>query len=207
VPPRLTAADARRLARCISEGGVALVPTDTVYGLACDPNDAAAVHRLYAIKGRPAQQPAAVMFLALADALAALPELGRRERGALRALLPGPVTVLLPNRGRHFRLACGREPQTLGVRVPALPAQIAALAALRQPLMQSSANLSGGREARRAQEVSAALRRAVDLELDGGELPGVASTVLDLRRYEQHGDWRIARAGPRTREELERVLC
>jgi L-threonylcarbamoyladenylate synthase len=191
----------------MARGGVALIPTDTVYGLACDPENDAAVRRLYELKDRPAQRPAAVMFFSLEGALEALPELGQREQGALRALLPGPVTVLLPNRGGRFLLACGPEPLSLGVRVPALPARISALATLERPLMQSSANLSGGPEARRAQEVSPQLRRAVDLELDGGELPGLASTVLDLRAYEADGSWQIARAGPLTHAQLEGVLC
>jgi L-threonylcarbamoyladenylate synthase len=207
VPDRLTASDALRLKRCVAQGGVALIPTDTVYGLACDPQSEAAVGRLYALKGTPAARPAAVMFFSLEGALEALPELGQREQGALRALLPGPVTVLLPNRAGRFLLACGPEPHSLGLRVPALPAGLSALAALERPLMQSSANLSGGPEARRAKDVSPQLRRAIDLELDGGELPGLASTVLDLRAYEDSGGWRIVRAGPLTRAHLAEVLC
>ncbi|HEV2786052.1 MAG TPA: Sua5/YciO/YrdC/YwlC family protein, partial [Solirubrobacteraceae bacterium] len=78
--------------RCIADGGVALFPADTVYGLACDPGSQAAVDRLYALKRRPADKPAAVMFFALEPALAALPELEPRTRAALQALLPGAVT-------------------------------------------------------------------------------------------------------------------
>src|SRR5438034_10098960 len=73
--------EAEAFARCIAAGGVAVFPADTVYGLACDPENAAAVERLYALKGRPPDKPAAVMFFARAPALAGL---GRRTRG-----LPG----------------------------------------------------------------------------------------------------------------------
>ena len=101
----LTAADAKRLEECLASGGVAIFPADTVYGLACDPLQREAVERLYALKGRPPERPAAVMFFALQAALDALPELGERERAAMRALLPGPLTLLLPNREHRYPLA------------------------------------------------------------------------------------------------------
>jgi L-threonylcarbamoyladenylate synthase len=199
--------DALGLERCLAYDGVALVPTDTVYGLACDPESESAVRRLYALKGRPADRPAAVMFFALERALAALPELGQREQSALRTLLPAPLTVLLPNPAARYPLACGPEPRVLGLRVPLLGDRIAVLSALERPIMQSSANLSGGPEARRLQDVSPEVRLGVQLELDGGELPGVASTVLDLTSYGSEGSWRIAREGPVARGDLERRLC
>jgi L-threonylcarbamoyladenylate synthase len=203
----LSGADARRLEECLAAGGVALIPTDTVYGLACDPRDERAVRRLYELKGRPPQRPSAVMFFSLQGALEALPELGPSEQEVIRALLPGPLTVLLRNAARRFPLACGPRPETLGLRVPLLSGRIAALAALARPTLQSSANLSGGPEARRLREISPQLRRAADIALDGGELPGVASTVLDLSSYERDRSWRVVRAGPVGRRELERVLC
>jgi len=141
----LTPADVDALRRCIARAGVALFPADTVYGLGCDPDSQAAVRRLYALKGRPATRPAAVMFFALAPALRALPELEPRERAALRALLPGPLTLLLRNPQRRFPLACGPGAggsETLGLRVPLLPDNLAALCAFERPLLQSSANLS-----------------------------------------------------------------
>jgi L-threonylcarbamoyladenylate synthase len=231
----VSAADAKHLRECIAGGGVAVFPADTVYGLACDPLSREAVRRLYELKGRPAERPAAVMFFLLAAALEALPELGGRERAALRALLPGPLTLLLPNREDRYPLACrpaaarsaaagapaGRErprapaskegPRAgedgaLGLRVPLLPPPLAALRAMDLPVMQSSANLSGGPEARRLADVPPAVLAGADLVLDGGELPGVASTVLDLREYESHGRWRIVRAGPVGPAAVERAL-
>jgi L-threonylcarbamoyladenylate synthase len=191
----LTAADADALARCLAAGGVAVFPADTVYGLACDPQNAAAVARLYELKGRPADKPAAVLFFGLEVALEALAELPPRTRAAARALLPGALTLLLANPRRRFALACGPDPATLGLRVPALPAGLSALAAVTAPLLQSSANLAGGPDARTLAEIPAAICDGADLVLDGGALPGTPSTVLDLRDYEDGGAWSIVRAG------------
>jgi len=199
-------ADAQRLEHCLATGGVAVFPADTVYGLASDPADSAAVRRLYELKGRPADKPAAVLFFALEAALGALPELGVRTSAALRALLPGALTMLLANPHGRFPLACGPDPATLGLRVPALTPAIAALQAVRRPLLQSSANRSGQPDARTLDDVDAVLRDGADLVLDGGALPGTPSTVLDLRGYENGGGWTILRAGAVAREALVAAL-
>jgi L-threonylcarbamoyladenylate synthase len=202
---RLGAADAEALEACVRDGGVALFPADTVYGLACDPGSEEAVRRLYALKGRPAGKPAAVLFFRLEPAFAALPELGARTRALLRRLLPGGVTALLPNPARRFPLACGPDPATLGLRVPALHEPVAALAGVSVPVLQSSANAAGGPDARRLDDVPAAIRRGADLVLDGGELPGAPSTVVDLRRYEAAGEWTVVRQGAVAAEAIARA--
>ena len=187
--------DAETLERCIAVGGVALFPADTVYGLACEPDMDDAVARLYALKGRRPDKPAAVMFFQLDLALAALPELGDWTRAALESLLPGGVTALIPNPQRRYPLACGPEPETLGLRVPALPPGLDALHAVRWPVLQSSANHAGGPDARTVEDVPQDIRDEVDLVLDGGELPGTPSTVVDLRAFEATRDWSIVREG------------
>jgi L-threonylcarbamoyladenylate synthase len=185
-------ADAHALECCLADGGVAVFPADTVYGLACDPESPRAVARLYELKGRPADKPAAVMFFALDAALEALgDDLGPRTRGALAALLPGALTLLLPNPRHRFALACGPDPATLGLRVPAL----APLAAVTVPVLQSSANLAGGPDARTLDAVPQQIRDGADLVIDGGELPGTPSTVVDLRAFEDTREWSIVRAG------------
>lgn len=194
----LTGDDAATFSRCISVGGVAVFPSDTVYGLACEPDSKEAVQRLYLLKRRPPDKPAAVMFFALDLALAALPELGPRTRGALDALLPGAVTLLLPNPARRFPLACGvggEGIETLGLRVPAWPPALAALGDVSWPVLQTSANVAGGPDARRLQDVPEAIRARADLVLDGGELPGTPSTVIDLRGFERDGRWSVVREG------------
>lgn len=183
--------DAAAFERCIAAGGVVVFAADTVYGLACDPQSEAAVARLYELKGRPADKPAAVMFFSMDVARAALPEIEPRTGAALESLLPGALTVLVPNPEHRFPLACGPDPATLGLRVPAVDA----LARVSLPVLQSSANRAGGAEARRLQDVDATLREGADLAFDGGELPGTASTVVDLRGYERSGDWAVLREG------------
>jgi L-threonylcarbamoyladenylate synthase len=208
-PAAVGSEEARRLEECLATGGVAVFPADTVYGLCCDPLSESAVRRLYELKGRPAERPAAIMFFSPPPLFAALADLGDRERAALRALLPGPITLLLENRARRFPLAGGPGEgggDTLGVRVPAWSPQLAALGSVNTPVLQSSANLSGEPDARRLLDVPASIRAGADLVLDGGELPGVPSTVLDLREYERHGEWSVVREGPLTGADVERAL-
>ena len=161
----MTDEQARALGECVASGGVAVFPADTVYGLACDPENAEAVARLYELKGRAPAKPAAVMFFDLAQA---------PDAGPYDALLPGGVTLLVANPKRRFPLACTADPETLGFRVPFL-------APVGRPVLQSSANLAGGPDARRLSDVPTSIRDRADLVLDGGELPGTPSTVIDVR--------------------------
>jgi tRNA threonylcarbamoyl adenosine modification protein (Sua5/YciO/YrdC/YwlC family) len=196
-------AQALTFERCMSVGGIAVFPADTVYGLACDAgNTGDVIRRLYALKRRPLGKPSAVMFFDLKTALDALPELGERIRAALAQLLPGRVTLLVPNPERRFPLACGEDPATLGLRVPVLPA----LGGVRWPVLQSSANLAGGPEARTLQEVPELLRAEADMVIDGGELPGTPSTVIDLRQYERDRSWSIVRAGAVSERAIDAAL-
>jgi L-threonylcarbamoyladenylate synthase len=197
---------ARRLERCVAGGGVAILPTDTVYGVCCDPDDERAARRLYELKGRPPARPAAVMFFAIESALEALPELQPDERAALQVLLPGPVTLLLSNPERRFVSACRTDPATLGLRVPGLPEHLDGLCSLPRSVMQSSANLSGQPDARALADVPRSLLEGADLVLDGGELPGVPSTVIDLRDYSTHRRWHVLREGALARSAVREML-
>jgi L-threonylcarbamoyladenylate synthase len=198
--------DARALQECIVGGGVAVFPTDTVYGVCCDPDNEQAARRLYALKGRPAARPAAIMFFALEPALQTLSELALDERTALSALLPGPVTLLLANPALRFAPACRIDPATLGLRVPDLPASLQALASLAMPVMQSSANLSGELDACSLAQVPKSMLDGADLVLDGGELPGRPSTVIDLRDYREHRRWHVLREGALARVAVRETL-
>ncbi len=196
------AGPAKDFERCLAAGGLALFPADTVYGLACDPGSRFAVERLYLLKRRPLEKPSAVMFFELELALAALPELGGRTGEAVGRLLPGGVTVLLPNPRGRFPLACGGDPHTLGLRV----VSVEALAGVRSPALQSSANRAAGADPRRLDDVPELIKAAVDLVIDGGELPGTPSTVVDLRRYDADGSWSVLRLGAVAEEELAAAL-
>ncbi len=194
--------DAEAFERCIRVGGLVLFGADTVYGLACDPGDRFAVERLYLLKRRTLDKPSAVMFFSLERAFDAVPEIGERTRGAMARLLPGGVTVLVPNPAGRFALACGSDLGTLGLRVPVVPA----LERVRRPVLQSSANRAGGPDPRSLDEVPPLLRAAVDLVIDAGDLPGTPSTVVDLRRYEVDGEWRVVREGAVGERELTAAL-
>jgi L-threonylcarbamoyladenylate synthase len=179
----------------IRGGGLAVFPTDTVYGLGTHPDSVEGTHRLYWIKGRSPDRPAAVLFFDLERALAALPELGLKTQAALRRLLPGPVTVLLPNPATRVPLACGAEPSRLGLRVPKLDEKLAKLADVSVPILQSSANPTGETDPCSLEDVDPRIRRGVDIELDAGVLPGTPSTVIDLSTYEESGSFEVLRDG------------
>jgi L-threonylcarbamoyladenylate synthase len=202
----VTPEEVRTFERCIAVGGVALFPADTVYGLATEPDSKEGVQRLYRLKRRRPDRPAAVMFFRLELALAALPELAGPTRDAAERLLPGPVTLLVPNPVRRFPLACATTPEVLGLRVPRLEGELEPLAGMTWPVLQSSANVSGGPEACRLDEVDEGVKAGVDLVLDGGELPGTPSTVIDLTAYERDRSFAVVREGALPRERVEAML-
>jgi L-threonylcarbamoyladenylate synthase len=165
----------------IREGRPVVLPTDTVYGLCADAYREAPVRRLYRLKGREELQPTALVAADVDVLLDAVPELRGRAGVIARALLPGPYTLILPNPGRRFRWLTGSRPTTIGVRVP-IPPDEAAAAVLRRvgAVAATSANLPGGPDPRRVDDVPDELRAGCSAVLDAGELPGTPSTVLDL---------------------------
>ena len=205
--PVLDEDDATHLQECVAGGGVAVFPSDTVYGICCDPENERAARRMYELKGRPAARASAVMFFSLDSALAMLSELRAAERLALQVLLPGPLTLLLANPAHRFAAACRTDPLTLGLRVPRLPAHLAALAGVTVPVMQSSANTSGQPDARTLEEVPESMREGADLVLDGGELGGTPSTVIDLRDLDAEGRWHVLREGALAKGEVEAAMA
>jgi L-threonylcarbamoyladenylate synthase len=106
----------------------------------------------------------------------------------------------------RFPLACGPDPGRLGLRVPSLDAELAPLSQMRWPVLQSSANRSGNPDVRRLADVEPAVANGVDLVLDGGELPGTASTVVDLTSYEDSGDFTVVRHGAVSAEQVAAAL-
>jgi L-threonylcarbamoyladenylate synthase len=163
----------------IRAGRLAIVPTDTVYGLAASPLAEEPVRRLYRAKGRREPQPTALVAASL-DALGrAVPELGGRDARIAAALLPGPYTLVVANPARRFPWLNGSSPATIGVRVPAVGGVAKQLLDRVGLLAATSANLPGGPDPRRLEDVPDELRAAA-VALDGGELPGTASTVVDL---------------------------
>lgn len=163
----------------IRAGGLAVLPTDTVYGLAATPYREAPVLALYRLKRRPATQPLALVVSELDLLFECVPELRARSGAIARALLPGPYTLVLPNPARRFSWLCGSTPAAIGVRVPALGGPGGEALERLGAIAATSANLHGGPEARRLEDVPEEIRAACAL-VDGGELPGTPSTVLDF---------------------------
>jgi len=204
--PAVTDLQVDRFSKCILQGGVVVFPTDTVYGLGCDPQNESAIQRLYDLKQRSLAKPSAVMFFQLTTlfkTLAWLPTDLPQTTTALQKLLPGPLTVLVNN---HSNYCPTLNSPTLGIRVPSLGPQLAAFAVCQQPVLQTSANLAGQPEAHSISELPTTIRANVDLIIDVGKLTGTPSTVLDLREYEITRRWSILRAGAVGQTDLQAKL-
>lgn len=175
---------------CIAAGGVAVFPADGLYGLACDPLDAAAIERIHRIKGRDDGKPSAVLYFSPLAMRELVEDLGARTRTAIGALLPGPVTLVVANPGHRYPLACREDRERLGVRLIDGP-----LSGAICPVFQTSANRSGEPAPARFADIPSEILGEVDLAIDGGALAGLPSTVVDLAAFEQNGKWTVLREG------------
>ena len=164
----------------LRRGELAVIPTDTVYGLAANADDPRAAEALYAAKGRDARQPTAVLFASLAELLARVPELPASGVAVARALLPGPLTLVVPNPGLRFRWLNQERPEALGVRVPDVAGPGKEVLDALGALVATSANLPGSRDPRTLADVPQELVAAAAATVDGGGLGGAPSTVVDL---------------------------
>jgi len=190
------------LERWVGEGGVAVFPADTLYGLACDPLNAEAVERIHAIKGRGERRPSAVMYFSPLAMRELLSGLGSRTRDAVGALMPGPVTLVVANPDHRYPLACREDPERLGVRLIEGP-----LAGAMAPIFQTSANRSGAPPPTRFDEIDDQILADADLAIDAGELLGEPSTVIDVTGLDDGGDWEILRDGALPADEASRRLA
>ncbi len=202
--------DADAIARAVAvlrRGGLVAMPTETVYGLAADATNAAAVRAIFAAKGRPADHPVIVHVpdaAALKQWAADVPESALRLAAAF---WPGPLTLVLKRSAAVSDLITGGQ-DTVGLRCPAHPWAQALLRALGRAVVAPSANRFGRISPTTARHVIDDLgvkpQGAVDLVLDGGPCPvGIESTIVDLTGPAP----RLLRPGAVTRDELERVLA
>ena len=179
-------------ARLLRSGGVVIIPTDTVYGIAAHPDCPAAVDRIRVVKGRPAEKPIALLAADLAAVLsfgANLPPVAQR---LATAYWPGALTLVLPCRTTYE-----------GFRVPDHSATRSLLAACGGTLRVTSANLSGEMPACSAVEALKAVGLEADLVIDGGRSPGgVASTVV---KVDADGSFSVLREGALATAEIRRT--
>lgn len=203
----VTKESARQFEGVIRSGGIAIFPTDTLYGIACDPDDAAAAERIQELKGRPPKKPSAVMYFSLDRLLADLgDDLDPATRNLVEQLFPGPFTLVVANRGRRFIPACAGTPEKLGLRVPKLGGGLLSLSEIDVPVMQTSANVSGGPDATALEDIDRSIIEGVDLALDGGPLLGYGSTVADVSEI-AGGRWRLLRSQmPRTSGRITELI-
>jgi len=164
----------------IRAGKPVVLPTDTVYGLCANPYKPEPVERAYRLKGREPTQPSALLAADVDMLFECVPELRGRVGTLLRELLPGPLTLVVPNPARRYRWLTGASQETLGVRVPELPPIAAGILGRVGAVMATSANLAGGPDPRRVDDVPEEILDGCAAVVDGGELPGVPSTVIDL---------------------------
>lgn len=189
------------LARCLGEGGVAIYPADGLYGLAADPLDPAPIERIHRLKGRDDGKPSAVLYFSPLAMRELVADLGPRARDAVGALLPGPVTLVLDNPKHRYPLACREDPGRLGVRLLDGP-----LGGVMHPMLQTSANVSGEPAPSRYERVPAAIVAGADLAIDGGDLTGLPSTVVDIASIDVDGTWSILREGGLPADRVEAAL-
>ena len=168
----------------VRDGKIVVFPTDTVYGLGCTPDREEAVQALSALKGRSPEQPIAIVAYSIESLVECVPELSEEALARARRLLPGPYTLVLPNPARRFPWLGGANPETIGVRVPELAGPARDLLEAVGCVAATSANLHEDPDPRRLSDIPERLRAAVAVILDGGDLPGTPSTVLDLTGLE-----------------------
>lgn len=190
----------------IRAGKAVVLPTDTVYGLVADAYREEPARRLAVLKNRPSGMPMALLAADLEAILDAVPELRGRSAVVARALLPGPLTLVLPNPSGRFRWLCGPDAAAIGIRVPVLCDEARRVVERVGAVCSTSANLHGGPDPRRLEEVPIELLEAAGAAIDAGLLPGVPSTVLDLTgpepRVLREGAIPAAEALARAREAL-----
>jgi L-threonylcarbamoyladenylate synthase len=163
----------------IRAGKPAILPTDTVYGLVTTPYREEPVRGLYRLKGRDDSQPSALLAADLGTLFECVPELRGRAGRIAGQLLPGPYTLILTNPARRFRWLTGTTPDRIGIRVPLLEGDAKRVLERVGAVAATSANLPGGPDPRRLEDVPEELRARCAC-LDAGELPGIPSTVIDF---------------------------
>jgi len=191
-----------RAIAALQAGEPVVLPFDTVYGLASDPSWEETTRRLYELKGRDRHEPSALVARDFDYLLDCVPEIEGHGASLARLLLPGPVTLVLPNPARRFPWLTGTNPQAIGVRVPDFGGPGAEILARVGALVATSANHPGGPDPKRLDDVPEDIRLGAAALVDGGDLPGSPSTVIDLSGERP----RILREGALPAEEALRRL-
>ena len=179
-PLRVGNGEVDRAVAALRSGRPVVLPTDTVYGLCANPYSEEPVRRAYRLKGRDDDKPSALVASDVDMLLECIPELRSRVGPVLRALLPGPFTLVVSNPANRYRWLTGANPATIGVRVPELPSPADEVLSRTGAVMATSANLPGAPNPARLDEIPPEILEGAAAVIDAGELLGVPSTVIDL---------------------------
>ncbi len=200
--PNIQTSEIERAAGLIKAGEVVAMPTETVYGLAANAFDPAAVRKIFAAKGRPQDNPLIVHIAEVEDLYALAADVPEAALELFRTFAPGPLTVILPKKDTVPDEVSAGLP-TVAVRMPSHPVARALIRAAGVPLAAPSANLSGFPSPTNAEDVLDDMTGRVACILDGGPCGfGIESTVVTLASTPP----RLLRPGVVTVEDLERVL-
>jgi L-threonylcarbamoyladenylate synthase len=201
VGSRVPAEAIRAAVEALQEGGLAVFPTDTVYGLAASVFRPAAIRRIYRLKGRSYKKPLPLLVADAAQAAPLVEPMSDRLRRLLKDYWPGPLTVVFKTSSLGRMVTGGKE--TVAIRVPNHPAARALLKAFRAPLAVTSANPSGKPPAVTGAAAKKIFGGRVEVLWDGGRCPGgVASTVLDASSFQ----WTLVREGAVSKKTLLKYL-
>ncbi len=199
-------ADWAHISDALDRGGLVILPSDTVYGLACLATLPEAVERIYEVKGRQPDKPVALVFSSVEQIIQLIPDLPLPVRTAVSALLPGPVTAIVPfvegTGGIHVRGG-----GSIGVRIIP-PPEGDLYTGLPGPLAVTSANLSGGNDPSLVCDIPEEIIAACEYVVDNGRCEHrIPSTVVDLRPLASGGSPAVLRAGVMTAREIEERLA
>jgi L-threonylcarbamoyladenylate synthase len=190
----------KKAAKLVKKGGLIIYPTDTVYGLGCDPYNLQAVKKVFEVKGRK-NKPLPVLISSMKKAL----DLAYFTSEALKIVKkywPGPLTIVLKRR-ENAPSFLGGDPSLIGLRIPKHPVALKLIRLCGGSLIGTSANLTGKKPPTTVDEAIKQIGDKVDLIIDGGETAiGLGSTVLDLSTETP----KILREGPITKEEISSLL-
>lgn len=191
----------QRAAAAIRRGKIVAIPTDSLYSLVADPYNLHAVGKVFAAKGREYSRslPLFVRDIVMAEELAA--ELNSRFFVLARRFWPGPLTVIVPASAKIPLKVTGNTGR-LALRQPNSPVARALLEALEQPLISTSANISGQPTCSSGIDTFATMDGRIDLVLDGGVCPGMGNTTVDVTEPY----WRMIREGSISEKEIAECL-
>lgn len=171
---------AAQAAQKICQGGIVILPFDTVYGFACDPHDEKALKKIFHLKNRPDNKK---MGLAL-DSIITAKQIGETDHwDFVESKAPGPYTFIIEARDMSLASDCYRD-TSYAIRIPDAPLIIQIAALCHGLIAQTSSNISGGENCKNLADIKSQfsdfMLEEIDLIVDGGDLPGVASTIYDL---------------------------